>query len=139
METGAGMYLKLEQTGLLDGLDMRGERKGGSKDAGQVCEPRNQCWCHLRRWQDRAGSRFGGLKLGILRRPTPRLGMEKTPVFADSHMGLVCYLSGAWVYFHWLCTHLSSGMSSVIPIRPARSSPSFPHFLLTPPSLSQQL
>lgn len=40
---GQGCISKLEQTGLLNGLDMRGEGKGRSKDDSQVCEPVSQC------------------------------------------------------------------------------------------------
>lgn len=35
----AGIHFKLGRTGLPDGLDMRDEGKGGSKDDSQVCEP----------------------------------------------------------------------------------------------------
>lgn len=44
------------------------------------------------------------MKLGIVCCPMPRLGTEKTPVFTNSHVGLVCELGGICVCFHWLCT-----------------------------------
>lgn len=110
-----GSISELGQTGLPDGLDMRDAGKGGSKDESQACEPRSQCWCHLRRYQDWARSRFGAMKLDILHWPTPRLGTEKIPVFANIHINLVFYLSG-------ICASLltlRSGVSLVIPLRPA--------------------
>lgn len=79
------------------------------------CVNQSQCWCHLRRWQDWVRSRFGGMKLDVFHGPTPRLGTEKIPVFANNHINLICYLSGVCV----LLLALHSGVSLVIPIRPA--------------------
>lgn len=62
------------------------------------CVNQSQCWCHLRRWQDWVRSRFGGMKLDVFHGPTPRLGTEKIPVFANNHINLICYLSGVCVY-----------------------------------------
>lgn len=122
MERGSG----IEQTGLLEGLNMGSTGKGGSKNDNRVCGLQSPRWCHL--WQDWARSRCEKMELGIVCCPMPRLGTEKTPVYANSHIGLVCELGG-------ICSVFPLALHSLCP----RSSLFFPHVLLTPPSLFRQL
>ena len=109
------MHFGIDRTGLLGGLDIRDEGKGGRKDDTQVLESLNQRWCHLQR--HRGEKQVWGNEVGLSPLShTQAWDRESSGVFANSHIGSFLYLSQVCVCFHWLFLLLR--LCLVIPIRP---------------------
>lgn len=131
----AGIHFKLGRTGLPDGLDMRDEGKGGSKDDSQVCEPESVLVSFTE--MARLGEKqVWGHEVGCFPwSHTQAWDRENSSVCQQSHQ--------PYLLFKWsLCVTVGFALRCVLGDSNQtcpRSRPSFPHVLLTSHSLSKQL
>lgn len=111
------MHFGIDRTGLLGGLDIRDEGKGGRKDDIQVLESLNQRWCHLQRWARLGEKQVWGDEVGLSPLShTQAWDKESSGVCQQSHRFVFVFISQVCVCFHWLFLLLR--LCLVIPIRP---------------------
>lgn len=132
------MHFGIDRTGLLGGLDIRDEGKGGRKDDIQVLESLNQRWCHLQRWARLGEKQVWGDEVGLSPLShTQAWDKESSGVCQQSHRFVFVFKSSLCVLpLAFLIAPVVSGDSY-------KTQHGFNHssllFLLTSPSLSQQL